>query len=90
MNLLPRLIFMSRWLQVPLYLGLIVAQCVYVWQFWVELVQAFTEKAPFYQTVIHITFLLSAVAIAAVDRIMPAPAHRNARGHGSDIPEELA
>ena len=35
---LPYLIFMSRWLQLPLYLGLIVAQGVYVWQFWVELV----------------------------------------------------
>jgi len=35
---LPNLIFASRWLQVPLYLGLIVAQCVYVFQFWVELV----------------------------------------------------
>ncbi|MDR0251234.1 MAG: YqhA family protein [Burkholderiales bacterium] len=35
---LPRLIFMSRWLQVPLYLGLIVAQGVYVWLFWVELI----------------------------------------------------
>jgi uncharacterized protein (TIGR00645 family) len=34
---LPRLIFMSRWLQVPLYLGLILAQCVYVFHFWVEL-----------------------------------------------------
>ena len=29
---------MSRWLQAPLYLGLIVAQGVYVWQFWIELV----------------------------------------------------
>ncbi|CAD5371723.1 conserved membrane hypothetical protein [Rubrivivax sp. A210] len=37
-GLLPRLIFSSRWLQVPLYLGLIVAQCVYVVHFWVELV----------------------------------------------------
>jgi uncharacterized protein (TIGR00645 family) len=27
---LPQLIFSSRWLQLPLYLGLIVAQCVYV------------------------------------------------------------
>ncbi|MBL8513930.1 MAG: TIGR00645 family protein [Betaproteobacteria bacterium] len=34
---LPNLIFMSRWLQVPLYLGLIVAQVIYVWQFGVEL-----------------------------------------------------
>ena len=32
------LIFASRWLQLPLYLGLIVAQGVYVFQFWVELV----------------------------------------------------
>ncbi|MEP9328749.1 TIGR00645 family protein [Paraburkholderia phymatum] len=30
MRLLPSVIFMSRWLQVPLYLGLIVAQAVYV------------------------------------------------------------
>jgi len=34
---LPRLIFASRWLQFPLYLGLIVAQMVYVFHFWVEL-----------------------------------------------------
>lgn len=37
MRTLPRLIFMSRWLQLPLYLGLILAQCVYVFHFWVEL-----------------------------------------------------
>jgi len=35
---LPRLIFASRWLQLPLYVGLIVAQVVYVFHFWVELV----------------------------------------------------
>jgi uncharacterized protein (TIGR00645 family) len=34
---LPRLIFASRWLQLPLYLGLIAAQAVYVFHFWVEL-----------------------------------------------------
>ena len=34
---IPALIFASRWLQLPLYLGLIVAQCVYVYQFWQEL-----------------------------------------------------
>ena len=34
---LPNLIFASRWLQLPLYLGLIVAQAVYVFHFWVEL-----------------------------------------------------
>jgi uncharacterized protein (TIGR00645 family) len=35
---LSALIFSSRWLQLPLYLGLIVAQAIYVWQFGVELV----------------------------------------------------
>jgi len=35
---LPGFIFTSRWLQLPLYLGLILAQCVYVYHFWVELV----------------------------------------------------
>ncbi len=203
MRALPRLIFMTRWLQVPLYLGLIVAQCVYVWQFWVELVhlveaavgneaaielirhsvsvpgadpsfaksmsnesltmlvvlglidvvmisnllimvivggyetfvsrmgledhpdqpewlshvnasvlkvklataiigissihllktfinaQAFTEKALFYQTVIHITFLLSALAIAAVDRIMPQGRVQRSPAHGNGLPGEL-
>lgn len=34
---LPQLIFLSRWLQLPLYLGLILAQCVYVFHFCVEL-----------------------------------------------------
>ena len=34
---LNNLIFASRWLQLPLYLGLILAQAVYVFHFWVEL-----------------------------------------------------
>ncbi len=38
MRPLPALIFASRWLQLPLYLGLILAQAVYVFHFWVELV----------------------------------------------------
>ena len=38
MSPLSGLIFASRWLQLPLYLGLILAQGVYVFQFWVELV----------------------------------------------------
>ena len=38
LGLLPSFIFASRWLQLPLYLGLILAQCVYVFHFWVELV----------------------------------------------------
>ena len=34
---IPRFIFASRWLQLPLYIGLIVAQGVYVFHFLVEL-----------------------------------------------------
>jgi uncharacterized protein (TIGR00645 family) len=37
MNLIPRMIFASRWLQLPLYIGLIAAQVVYVFLFWEEL-----------------------------------------------------
>ena len=37
------LIFLSRWLQVPLYLGLIVAQAIYVWQFMLELWHIFHD-----------------------------------------------
>ena len=159
---LPNLIFVSRWLQLPLYLGLIVAQAVYVWQFMIELTHlvrkvvdgslnevdtmlivlglidvvmisnllimviiggyetfvsrldleghpdnpewlshvnaailkvklataiigissihllttfiragSLSEKQMLWQTVIHVTFLISAVAIAAVERILP-------------------
>ena len=35
---LANFIFWTRWLQAPLYVGLIVAQAVYVYHFWLELV----------------------------------------------------
>ena len=35
---LANFIFASRWLQLPLYLGLVLAQCVYVYHFWIELI----------------------------------------------------
>ena len=38
MRPIPHFIFASRWLQLPLYIGLIAAQGVYVFHFWVELV----------------------------------------------------
>ncbi|GAA3749846.1 uncharacterized protein (TIGR00645 family) [Spinactinospora alkalitolerans] len=37
------IMFLSRWLQVPLYLGLIVAQAAYVWLFMIELWHLVTE-----------------------------------------------
>lgn len=39
----PKLIFSSRWLQLPLYLGLIVAQCAYVFLFLKELLHLVTD-----------------------------------------------
>jgi len=36
-------IFISRWLQAPLYLGLILAQAVYVVLFWKELIHLITD-----------------------------------------------
>ncbi|NKI96768.1 YqhA family protein [Rhizobacter sp. SG703] len=58
---LPNLIFMSRWLQLPLYLGLIVAQAVYVFHFWVELVHL-VEAAFGSQTALQAVF--SAVGVS--------------------------
>jgi uncharacterized protein (TIGR00645 family) len=43
LNPLPTLIFSSRWLQLPLYLGLIVAQGVYVYLFVEELLHLIAE-----------------------------------------------
>jgi len=37
LNMMSQLIFWSRWLQAPLYIGLIVAQGVYVYHFMIEL-----------------------------------------------------
>jgi len=105
---LSSLMFASRWLQLPLYLGLIVVRAVYVWQFMRELWHLLTtwadstltevetmlivlglidvvlisdllimviiggyEKQMPWQMLIHLTFLVSALAIAGVERILP-------------------
>ncbi|OBS30293.1 hypothetical protein A9O67_04405 [Tepidimonas fonticaldi] len=61
---LPKLIFASRWLQLPLYIGLIVAQAVYVYHFWVELVHlieaAFGNAAALDKLVTSIGYVTSA------------------------------
>ncbi|BCM24661.1 MAG: TIGR00645 family protein [Methylophilaceae bacterium] len=44
-NPMSAILFGSRWLQLPLYLGLIVAQCVYVFHFMVELIHL-VQKVP--------------------------------------------
>jgi uncharacterized protein (TIGR00645 family) len=62
---IPAFIFASRWLQLPLYLGLIVAQGIYVWLFWQELyyllLAAFGNSGA-------LTHVLDAVTVPGVDR----------------------
>src|SRR5258705_236152 len=62
---LPNLIFMSRWLQLPLYLGLIVAQAVYVWLFWQELVNLIMAAFGHTGSLEHI---LDAVTVPGAER----------------------
>ncbi len=64
-GVLPNLIFMSRWLQLPLYLGLILAQCVYVYHFWVELSDLIGAAMGSASSLDHI---LDAVAIPGATR----------------------
>ena len=54
---LPALIFSSRWLQLPLYIGLIVAQCVYVFLFLKELVHLVLHAADFSEMQIMLVVL---------------------------------
>jgi uncharacterized protein (TIGR00645 family) len=62
---LPNLIFMSRWLQLPLYLGLIIAQAVYVWLFWQELYNLIMAAFGHGPSLDHI---LDAVTVPGADR----------------------
>src|SRR5690242_14679981 len=54
---LPALIFSSRWLQLPLYLGLINAQCVYVFLFLKELVHLVMHAGEFTEMQIMLVVL---------------------------------
>ena len=62
---LPGFIFASRWLQLPLYLGLIVAQAVYVWLFWQELYYLLLAAMG---NVNALTHVLDAVSVEGVER----------------------
>ena len=63
---LAALIFGSRWLQLPLYLGLIVAQCVYVYKFLKELTHLVLEATTFteQQIMLIVLGLIDVVMIA--------------------------
>jgi uncharacterized protein (TIGR00645 family) len=58
--------FWSRWLQAPLYLGLIVAQCVYVYHFVDELVHLVAHTTEYKETEIML------VVLGLVDVVMIA------------------
>jgi uncharacterized protein (TIGR00645 family) len=84
--LLPKMIFASRWLQLPLYVGLILAQGVYVWHFWIELVHlieaAFGNTAALQQLITSIGYkqdvavtglnetIIMLVVLALIDVVM--------------------
>jgi len=57
MKPLPAIIFSSRWLQLPLYIGLIVAQCVYVFLFLKELWHLVTHAFDFSEQQIMLVVL---------------------------------
>ena len=64
------LIFFSRWLQAPLYLGLIVAQLIYVWVFMLELWHLGDEVINHSEKVTEATVMLSVLGL--VDVVMIA------------------
>ena len=57
LSVMGQMIFWSRWLQAPLYLGLIVAQGVYVYLFMVELTHLVTEAEKLGETGIMLMVL---------------------------------
>ncbi len=71
---LPNLIFASRWLQLPLYLGLIAAQAVYVVHFLLELTHlieaAFGSQAALQQLITSIGYKSSVTVTALNETII--------------------
>lgn len=68
LSALSKFIFASRWLQLPLYLGLILAQCVYVYHFWVELVDLIRAAMG---NGVALQHLLDAVSVAGSETARP-------------------
>ncbi|MDP1657787.1 MAG: TIGR00645 family protein [Methylotenera sp.] len=63
-NIMSNILFGSRWLQVPLYLGLIVAQAVYVFFFGVELVHLVSKAS----TLVEADIML--IVLGLIDVVM--------------------
>jgi uncharacterized protein (TIGR00645 family) len=69
MRPLPALIFFSRWLQVPLYLGLIVAQAVYVYLFGKEVWHLVVGASAFTETTIMLA-VLSLIDVVMISNLL--------------------
>lgn len=63
-NVMTKILFGSRWLQLPLYLGLIVAQAVYVFFFGVELVHLVSKA----NTLVEADIML--IVLGLIDVVM--------------------
>jgi uncharacterized protein (TIGR00645 family) len=92
-----RFIFWSRWLQAPLYLGLIAAQCVYIYQFAHELIHLVSQAGDMSETdvmlivlgmidVVMIANLLVMVIIGGYETFV---SRLDLNGH-PDVPEWLS
>jgi uncharacterized protein (TIGR00645 family) len=66
LRLMARVVFASRWLQAPLYFGLIVAQAVYVYRFAVELMHLVART----QTISETEIML--IVLGLIDVVMIA------------------
>lgn len=69
MSLLSRIIFTSRWLQLPLYLGLIVAQAVYAGLFLKEVWHLLSHATEFTETMVMLT-VLSLIDVVMVSNLL--------------------
>jgi len=94
---LAALIFGSRWLQLPLYLGLILAQCVYVYKFLKELTRLVLEATSFSEQqimlivlgLIDVVMIANLLVMVIVGGFETFVSRLNLRGH-PDQPEWLS
>ena len=94
---LAALIFGSRWLQLPLYLGLILAQCVYVYKFLKELTRLVLEATSFTEQqimlivlgLIDVVMIANLLVMVIVGGFETFVSRLNLRGH-PDQPEWLS
>lgn len=77
---IPRLIFFSRWLQLPLYLALISISSIHLLKTFIDAAQKDTHTI-LWQVAIHVAFLVSALVMAWVDRIV---SHAHPHGEAAD------